>query len=46
MISNVRITGIEDDLILASANFAIFRHRRNEPVREFVGRYSPQAQAD
>ena len=39
MISNVRITGMEDGLILANANFAIFRHRRNEPVREFVGRY-------
>jgi p-cumate 2,3-dioxygenase beta subunit len=21
------------------ANFAIYRHRRNEPAREFVGRY-------
>ena len=39
MISNVRITGMEGELILAEANFAIFRHRRNEPVREFVGRY-------
>lgn len=39
MISNVRITGVEDGLISVAANFAIFRHRRNEPVREFVGRY-------
>ncbi len=39
MISNVRITGIEGDLINVAANFAIFRHRRNEPVRQFVGRY-------
>jgi p-cumate 2,3-dioxygenase subunit beta len=39
MISNVRLDGAEDDLILVSANFAIFRHRRNEPVRQFVGRY-------
>ncbi len=39
MISNVRITGVEDGLIAVAANFAIFRHRRNEPVREFVGRY-------
>jgi hypothetical protein len=38
-ISNVRITGVEDGLILVNANFAIFRHRRNEPVRQFVGRY-------
>ena len=39
MITNVRITGVEDGLISVAANFAIFRHRRNEPVREFVGRY-------
>ena len=39
MISNVRITGIEGDAIHVAANFAIFRHRRNEPVRQFVGRY-------
>ena len=39
MISNVRITGMDGELILVEANFAIFRHRRNEPVREFVGRY-------
>jgi p-cumate 2,3-dioxygenase subunit beta len=39
MISNVRLDGSEDELILVSANFAIFRHRRNEPARQFVGRY-------
>lgn len=39
MISNVRIVGTDDRLILVEANFAIFRHRRNEPVREFIGRY-------
>ena len=39
MISNVRLDGAEGDLILVSANFAIFRHRRNEPARQFVGRY-------
>ena len=39
MISNVRLDGAEDDLVLVSANFAIFRHRRNEPARQFVGRY-------
>ncbi len=39
MISNVRIDGIDGDLVEVSANFAIFRHRRNEPVRQFVGRY-------
>ncbi|MBM3528610.1 MAG: aromatic-ring-hydroxylating dioxygenase subunit beta [Alphaproteobacteria bacterium] len=40
MISNVRITGTEGDLILVSANFAIYRYRRNETVpRLFVGCY-------
>jgi p-cumate 2,3-dioxygenase beta subunit len=39
MISNVRITGVEGDIVSVAANFAIFRHRRNEPVRQFVGRY-------
>ena len=39
LISNVRITGADGDLISVSANFAIFRHRRNEPPRQFVGRY-------
>ena len=30
----------DGDLILVSANFAIFRHRRNEPApRQFIGRY-------
>src|SRR6201999_3918133 len=38
-ISNVRITGVEGDTIAVAANFAIFRHRRGEPPREFVGRY-------
>ncbi len=40
LITNVRITGREGDLILVGANFAIFRHRRGEPPRQFVGRYS------
>jgi p-cumate 2,3-dioxygenase beta subunit len=39
MISNVRITGNEGDTVSVAANFVIFRHRRNEPPREFVGRY-------
>ena len=40
LITNVRITGTEGDLILVSANFAIFRHRRNEQApRQFIGRY-------
>jgi p-cumate 2,3-dioxygenase subunit beta len=40
LITNVRIVGAEDDLILVAANFAIYRYRRNETVpRLFVGRY-------
>ena len=40
LITNVRITGTEDELILVSANFAVFRYRRNETTpRQFVGRY-------
>lgn len=39
LISNVRITGTEGDTVLVSANFVVYRHRRNEPPREFVGRY-------
>jgi p-cumate 2,3-dioxygenase beta subunit len=40
LITNVRITGIEGELISVSANFAIFRHRRHEQApRQFIGRY-------
>jgi p-cumate 2,3-dioxygenase beta subunit len=39
-ITNVRITGVEGDLVVVGANFAIFRHRRHESVpRQFIGRY-------
>jgi p-cumate 2,3-dioxygenase subunit beta len=39
LITNVRITGAEGDTVAAAANFAVYRYRRGEPVREFVGRY-------
>jgi p-cumate 2,3-dioxygenase beta subunit len=39
LITNVRITGIEDDIISASANFSIHRFRRGGAHQEFVGRY-------
>ncbi len=39
MISNVRVAGTEGDLVLAAANFIIYRHRRGEPPRVFVGHY-------
>jgi p-cumate 2,3-dioxygenase beta subunit len=39
LITNVRITGLEDDIISASANFSIHRYRRGGAHQEFVGRY-------
>jgi p-cumate 2,3-dioxygenase beta subunit len=39
LITNVRITGVEGDTVAAAANFVVYRYRRGEPVREFVGRY-------
>jgi p-cumate 2,3-dioxygenase beta subunit len=39
LISNVRVTGTEGDTVAVAANFAIFRYRRGEPPRQFVGRY-------
>ena len=45
MIANVRITGMEGDLILVAANFAIFRFRRNEGASAVRRPLSLQAQA-
>lgn len=39
LITNVRITGVEGDSVIAAANFVVYRHRRGEPMREFVGHY-------
>ncbi len=39
LITNVRVTGVEGDIISASANFAIHRFRRGGAHQEFVGRY-------
>jgi len=39
LITNVRITGVDGDTISIAANFVVYRHRRGEPVREFVGHY-------
>jgi p-cumate 2,3-dioxygenase beta subunit len=39
LITNVRIIGVEGDAIAVAANFIVYRHRRGEPVREFVGHY-------
>ena len=37
LITNVRI--VERNPLLVEANFVVYRYRRNEDVREFVGRY-------
>ena len=39
MIANVRILGVEGDLISVAANFVCYRFRRYERVREYVGCY-------
>ncbi|WP_206916137.1 aromatic-ring-hydroxylating dioxygenase subunit beta [Alicyclobacillus suci] len=39
MVSNVRITGCDDDIIDVTANFVVYRFRRNEQIREYVGHY-------
>jgi p-cumate 2,3-dioxygenase beta subunit len=39
MISNVRITAVDGDLISVSANFVCYRFRRYERIREYVGGY-------
>ena len=39
LITNVRITGVEGDTVAVAANFVVYRYRRAEPAREFVGRY-------
>jgi len=39
LITNVRIVRVDGDTIAAAANFVVYRYRRGEPVREFVGHY-------
>jgi p-cumate 2,3-dioxygenase beta subunit len=39
LITNVRVGEAEGDLIPAFANFVIYRYRRGEPPRVFVGHY-------
>lgn len=39
MISNVRITHAEGDELRIEANFVVYRFRRNERIREYVGQY-------
>lgn len=39
MISNVRITSVDGDLVSVAANFVCYRYRRYERIREYVGSY-------
>ena len=39
MISNVRITGRDGDIVLVEANFTVHRIRRGAPPRQYVGHY-------
>ena len=39
LISNVRITGVDGDVVSVAANFIVHRFRRNEAARVFVGHY-------
>lgn len=39
LITNVAITGTDGDTVSAEANFVIYRFRREEDIRVFVGRY-------
>jgi p-cumate 2,3-dioxygenase beta subunit len=42
LIGNVRITGVDGDVISATANFIIHRFRHNDLQRVFVGHYRYQ----
>ena len=39
MISNVRLLGVDGDLVSVAANFVCYRYRRYERIREYVGVY-------
>ena len=39
MISNVRITHADGDELRVEANFVVYRFRRDERIREYVGQY-------
>jgi p-cumate 2,3-dioxygenase beta subunit len=39
LITNVSVTGTDADAISAEANFVVYRFRRDEDIRIFVGRY-------
>ena len=39
LVTNVSITGSDGDTVSAEANFVVYRFRRDEDIRIFVGRY-------
>lgn len=39
LIGNVRVTGVDGELISVAANFIVYRYRRDEAARIFVGHY-------
>jgi p-cumate 2,3-dioxygenase subunit beta len=39
LITNVSVTGGDGDTVSAEANFVVYRFRRDEDIRIFVGRY-------
>jgi p-cumate 2,3-dioxygenase beta subunit len=39
LITNVSIAGVDGDTVSAEANFVVYRFRRDEDIRIFVGRY-------
>jgi p-cumate 2,3-dioxygenase subunit beta len=42
LIGNVRIVAVDADVVVAAANFVVYRYRRGEPARTFVGHYRYQ----
>ena len=39
LVTNVSISGVDGDTVSAEANFVVYRFRRDEDIRVFVGRY-------
>ncbi len=46
IISNVRVTGRDGDHVEVSANFIVYRFRRDERIGEYVGRYAYRLRVD
>ena len=46
MISNVRIAGRDGDDLHVTANFVVYRFRRDERIGEYVGRYAHRLRVD